>query len=231
MKFRTYLISVAVVAILLFAFIAIVLVSAIGWPAASGLLILVALALLAGFGLTYVWVRRAVDEFGGTPMPGILGVMGADIEPDEPSSTRRLDLDLDDPSPPELPPRLNPDDDRVALSPPARSPICARCGARTSEPGSMFCRVCGAELPVAPGAAPGSGTLVFRTCPKCGAATFGSDSRYCVQCGVSIESVPPAEPTLSQVPVGGAHRGCPRCGAISDGAGARFCRKCGQALG
>ena len=64
------------------------LLLALTWVSGSAFEFDVILFVFAPLGVAGVWIslantRRAIDDFGGRPMNGILGWLGYDIEPDD----------------------------------------------------------------------------------------------------------------------------------------------------
>jgi hypothetical protein len=99
-----------------------------------------------GIWLRLTWTERAIDEFDGAPMPGILGIAGVDIEPDPGDlSAKQLVQQVEQA---ENPGRRTPG---AAEAPPLvheepNTKRCASCGASTTGSGSSYCRVCGGAL-------------------------------------------------------------------------------------
>lgn len=62
---------------------------------------------------------------------------------------------------------------------------CPACGTQLPE-GSIFCNMCGARLPEAPGSAEQS-KPEQKVCPKCGNA-LGLDDLFCVSCGADLRN-------------------------------------------
>jgi hypothetical protein len=133
-----------------------------------GLAILFWLVGLLGLGLSLAWAHRAVSEFQGMPFPGIWGVLGFDVLPDDagtspfgyaqPDTNYAASPGLVEPasaSPPAQPaPPIPPTSSSVAMSThsDAGGPVgpaangCSECGAVTQGADSRFCRMCGASL-------------------------------------------------------------------------------------
>ena len=86
MEYSSYVALQFGIGVVVFIFIAAILLSAIG-AGAVGLVILFGLVILLGIGLSIAWAHRAVTEFNGSPFPGIWGVLGVRIEPDGTTGT------------------------------------------------------------------------------------------------------------------------------------------------
>ncbi len=158
MQYSNYVRLIGAISVVAFVVLAVLFI-AIAGPAGWFFVLAAGGALLFGFLISIAWAHRAVSEFAGAPFPGIWGVLGFDVTPDDP--------DLSD------------DDDEAEATSLARpvgtagqswtpSPLsaadpgpvggagegalsCPSCGAVTTGGGSKYCRVCGAALP---GAAP-----------------------------------------------------------------------------
>ena len=153
MRYSAFVALNAALAIVLFLILAVVVLLALPGPAGVGVTGALGLMLLAGFGLSVAWTHRAVTEFGGAPFPGIWGVLGFDIEPD------------DDPP-------LDPGGRGASnLSSTRGSSVASDPYPAAGSPGS--------ETAVANGSTP----VLRRGCPRCGAITDGVGSRFCRMCG------------------------------------------------
>jgi len=93
---------------------------------------------LIAYWMNIVWMDRAMDDFDGVPAPGLWGVLGVDIIPDETDVEGVFE------------PRRDFDTRERPLAPSrARSVArkgCPKCGAVTEGVDSKFCRVCGGPL-------------------------------------------------------------------------------------
>lgn len=140
MQYRTYAIGIGIVMLLFFVIFAAAFLSAFG-SAGVPAVILFGIILIPAYAVGVYWVRNAVDQYGGVPMPGMLGLFGVNIEEDDDDdddrdgdatpkawqgSGGRL-IDKDDPADPD-----------------ARR--CPKCGAITVGTDSAYCRACGASL-------------------------------------------------------------------------------------
>ncbi|MCI4363058.1 MAG: hypothetical protein L3K13_01955 [Thermoplasmata archaeon] len=114
---------------------------------ALALLIVVPLSAV-GIWLRLARTERAVEDFDGIPMPGILGLAGLDIdEDDDPDalSARQFVQQVDRAENPGARGRASPD----AAAPHPDSSTgkkCPECGAITPGTSSKYCRVCGSVL-------------------------------------------------------------------------------------
>ena len=153
MRFSRYILLNAAVAFAAFLLLAAVFLSTLG-GAAFGWLLAFGLLLLLGFGLSVVWASRAVAEYDGAPMPGLPGVLGFDIVPDD-EEEETSDWAQDDSR--------------------SGSPVRPEGPAPPSELAPL-----GAP-PITPSSPEGS--MPRRGCPRCGTITEGGDSRYCRKCG------------------------------------------------
>ncbi len=87
MRYTAYVALNAALCLIIFVFFA-AIASLFPAPASIALVLFIGLVLLIGFGMSVAWAHRAVSEFGGSPFPGIWGVLGFDIEPDEGDDTQ-----------------------------------------------------------------------------------------------------------------------------------------------
>ena len=111
---------------------------------------------LLAFSLSVAWAHRAVSEFGGSPFPGIWGILGFDITPDDPDlSDDVVDAERTALARPASG-HVSESTDSVPVSSASLSPaagqvsdgvVCPTCGNRTVGIGSRFCRMCGGPLP------------------------------------------------------------------------------------
>jgi len=140
MQYSSYVALMAGISIFFFLLFAAVIFSIAG-PAGWGFVLFLGFILLLGFGMSIAWAHRAVSEFGGSPFPGLWGILGFDIEPDD-DDTSPMDSGA-------LGPGGVPAEDS---SPPPNRVLhgCAKCGAVTEGGDARFCRVCGAPLSPSP---------------------------------------------------------------------------------
>ncbi len=148
MRYSRYVLLQGIIGGLLFLVLAAVFL-AVGGSGAAGFVVFFGVIALLGFGLSVAWAHRAVEEFDGTPFPGLLGVLGVDIVPDE-----VVDAHLG----PEKPEKYwVPGARAFATSSPGGStsatarPIitrrgCNKCGGVTAGGDSRYCRLCGAPF-------------------------------------------------------------------------------------
>jgi hypothetical protein len=152
MRYTHYVILNVVITLIFLGIVAEVSLSLFG-PAAVGVMILLSLVVLLGFGMSVQWAHRAVTEFNGSPFPGLWGVLGVDIEPDKedsppfgavasgPTSGRFVGMS------PGYPSRQAAIPGPVAAGAQKVTALgCAKCGAVTEGGDSKFCRMCGASL-------------------------------------------------------------------------------------
>lgn len=155
MRYSSYVRLLAVLWVSLFVIFSIGFIAVAG-PIGFGLALLFGLILAIGFGLSIAWAHRAVTEFHGSPFPGLLGVLGFDIEPDDDGYELESAADpvAEGPSSPDwaasrawtgLPPSP------VSAASLPTGVVCSSCGAITEGRDSVFCRKCGARLPGATG--------------------------------------------------------------------------------
>lgn len=121
----------------------------VGGPGAGGLVALLAIFVVIGFGLTVAWAHRAMDDYRGSPFPGLLGILGVEIIPDEEM----------DPEPGTKRPErywIPGASAFSSASSSARAPSamgakvpsavrrgCRKCGGVTDGSDSKYCRLCG----------------------------------------------------------------------------------------
>jgi hypothetical protein len=151
MQYTNYVILNAVIAIVFFLFLAGAFISIAG-PAGFGLALLIGIVILFGFCMSIAWAHRAVTEFNGSPFPGIWGVLGFDIEPDDVADTPEfIPSVLDTPQSGEMQaPSVNGSPVGATERPEVRSRLgCDKCGAVTEGDDSRFCRMCGSPFPPA----------------------------------------------------------------------------------
>jgi hypothetical protein len=152
MRYTNYVILNAILILIVFVIFAGAIFS-IGGPAAVGVIIVLGLILLLGFGMSVAWAHRAVTEFNGSPFPGIWGVLGFDIEPDDEDSppygtvSSGLPSDQFGSMSSGYSSGLIPTPRAVATGARKVTALgCAKCGAVTEGGDSRFCRMCGASL-------------------------------------------------------------------------------------
>jgi len=167
MRYSTYVKLNVALFVVTVTFLSIVYISLLGGLGVA-LAILFWVAGLIGLGVSIAWIHRAVSEFQGSPFPGLLGVMGFDIYPDDPGDspfgyarpnggsanppeTSEANRGLSPvPSAAGTPPVLTsvptsaPDGSGGPVGPAAHG--CSECGAVTQGADSRFCRICGAPL-------------------------------------------------------------------------------------
>ena len=79
----------AAISIIFFVIFSVVFLSLLGWVG-LWLVVLFGFVFLVGFAMSVAWAHRAVTEFHGSPFPGIWGVLGSNIEPDDNSPEPRF---------------------------------------------------------------------------------------------------------------------------------------------
>ena len=142
MRYSTYVLLQAVIGGLVFLVFA-ALFLAIGGSAATGLVALLAVFIVIGFGLSVAWAYRAMESFDGSPFPGLLGILGVEIIPDAEYDSRPDE---------ERKERFWFPGSRTRLIPATHAtPIfprhgCAKCGAVMEGSDSRYCRLCGASF-------------------------------------------------------------------------------------
>jgi hypothetical protein len=149
MKFTNYMIVIVAVVFVLLFIVGELALAAIPEPAAGDLVGTVVVVSLISLGITFLNTRRAMDDFGGTPCPGVLGVVGVDILPDE--GFRTLAQDEADrrrfnPTLAERGRSTRPTSSASPTAPAVNHRGCSQCGAVTAGADSKFCRVCGQRL-------------------------------------------------------------------------------------
>ncbi len=92
---------------------------------------------------------------------------------------------------------------------------CPECGAEAPDDQSLFCNICGTQLPV--NVTPDSGI----TCPQCSAKIPDRNAVECARCGFRLSSKPP--PVQSARPT----KNCPQCGAPVPDESRYYCNSCG----
>lgn len=143
MRYSTYVLLQGLFAGIVFLVFA-TLFLAIGGSTAIGLVALLAVFLAIGFGLSVAWAHRAVENFSGSPFPGILGVLGVEIVPDEwvPSQAgvrgERYWLPGTG--------AFSTSSKRGIASQAATRRGCIKCGVVTDGADSKYCRLCGTPL-------------------------------------------------------------------------------------
>lgn len=158
MQYSSYVRLLGAISLVAFIVLAVLFI-AIAGPAGWFFVLVVGGALLFGFLMSIAWAHRAVSEFAGAPFPGIWGVLGFDVTPDDPD----LSDDDDEAEATALarpvgaagqswaPSAVSTADSRPVGGGGEGPQTCPSCGAVTTGGGSKYCRVCGAPLP---GAAP-----------------------------------------------------------------------------
>ena len=158
MRLRTYIWITGILGLFLFLLITALFLS-VGGPAAAGFVVFFGVILLVGFLLNIWWVQRAVDNYGGSPFPGLLGLLGVEIlsddDPEELWHEAAWNAHPLTPGATSGPPGTWPRPSQspegaslgsgpsVATAATVSSRRCAKCGAFTDGAGSSFCRVCG----------------------------------------------------------------------------------------
>jgi ammonia channel protein AmtB len=143
MRYSTYVLLQGLITGIVFLVFATVFL-AIGGSAVIGLVALLAVLLGIGFGLSVAWAHRAVVNFSGSPFPGILGVLGVEIVPDEwPSAqTTAIKERYWVPGSSAFPPAIQ----GKTISDGVNRHGCTKCGGVTDGSDSKYCRLCGAPL-------------------------------------------------------------------------------------
>jgi hypothetical protein len=120
----------------------------IAFPVTVLLLLLIVLPGAFGIWLRLRWTDRALDEFGGVPMPGLLGLAGYDIESDPEAVGLSAKEFVQQVESQENPGKRGavPRTSRTEGSGSTGGSVCAVCGALTPGPDSTHCRMCGAIL-------------------------------------------------------------------------------------
>lgn len=173
MKYTTYVIMNVIIGVVGFLFLSWLYLSVfgrIGVGIGIGFVAIMGLALLFAFALSLAWVRRAVTEYGGVPMPGIWGILGVMILPDEWSSRPDRSEEPYDRS-------VIPEDDLAAMTNNAADPDTPDWIAASQPPkGGPRAEVprTSTPLPVPP---------PRYECVHCGQVTEGSNSKFCRVCG------------------------------------------------
>jgi len=157
MRYTHYVILNASIAFVFFVFLAVLFVLLLG-PVGFLVALVFGLFLLLGLALSVAWAHRAVTEFHGSPFPGIWGVLGFNIEPDE-ADVRWGSVDSGGEysegstiAPPDLPREVEPPEGSAGRLPSPPAPQtwrvgCPKCGGVTDGSDSRFCRMCGERLP------------------------------------------------------------------------------------
>jgi Double zinc ribbon len=195
MRYKVYVRVMSALGVGFFVLVAVLFLALLG-PGSIGILVLLGILFVFTFWMSIAWAQRAVTEFGGSPFPGIWGILGVDIVPDDagpPSDARTssqttsqlLDSSVGGSaagtSAPELT-QFRPVQRSVELS---SVFSCPACGAITVGDDSRFCRACGAPVKVA-----AISTFPTQGCEKCGAITRGEGSKYCRKCGSLLGASP-----------------------------------------
>jgi hypothetical protein len=142
MYYSTYVRVLVSVAVAVTVLVGVVAALAVGWLA---VVIVPIFALIMGVAcyLSIAWMDQAMDNFGGSPMPGFWGLMGINIVPDG------TDLSQLGYQPPDYDANELPGFSDTGESKPAPPPVrrgCPSCGAVTQGTDAKVCRVCGAPL-------------------------------------------------------------------------------------
>ncbi len=156
MRYTNYVILNAAISIIFFVIFSVVFLSLLGWVG-LWLVVLFGFVFLVGFAMSVAWAHRAVTEFHGSPFPGIWGVLGSNIEPDDNSPEPRfLSSGRSMWDSPEVRKAEAPVEPATAsLAAPQANGVelggspaygCKQCGAVTQGADSKFCRKCGAPL-------------------------------------------------------------------------------------
>jgi len=183
MRYSRYALTLLVGFVVVWAGMSAALLGALG-PTGIAFVILLGVIGLVIVGAALGWANRAVAEFGGAPMPGLLGALGFNVVADPPGSAFGSvggatggGGSTFPRGAPTGPPAAGP---RPPASPVGRRTSCGKCGTTTVGAGSSYCRGCGSRLA---GEVEDSSTT---TCLRCGLITWGSGSAYCRVCGSSF---------------------------------------------
>jgi len=140
MYYSTYVRILVGVAAAVTVLVGVVTALAVGWLA---VLVVPIFVVVVGIGcyLSIAWMDQAMDNFGGSPMPGFFGLMGVNVVPDG-TDLSQLDHQPPDYESNELEGFSDSGEAKPAPPPPVWR-ACPKCGVVTEGADSKVCRSCG----------------------------------------------------------------------------------------